>query len=239
MSRGRLLPSLNYRTKNMVDMSIPNQNLRGLELIEVYGASNISDAFTNPLKMFELGYDFTFKSPSIVKSKIRVEESSRDQTRFMFILDDYATAAPLVGSRIPTNDEVCYLRVRGKIRATGAFTDFGPIVVLVPYDFFGVTSPVFTATATAPDIGADLPDSLDAGGLNLHLPNFSQAIDIENLSEVAGEDLYFSCSPGMSPTIIKPGSSMSLNSSSVGEFFFGGKSSTPLFTMRCSVVNRG
>jgi len=239
MSRGRLLPSLNYRTKNMIDMNLPNQNLRGMELIEIYGASNIDDAFTSPVKMFEVRYDFTFKSPSILRSGIRVEESNRDQTRFLFMLDDYATAAPIAGTRIPTNDEVCYLRVRGKVRSTGAFTDFGPVIVLVPYDFFGVTSPVFTATATAPDLGAGLPDSLDAGGLNVHLPNFSQAIDIENLSEVAGEDLYFSCSPGMSPTIIKPGNSMSLNSSSVGEFFFGGKSSTPLFTMRCSVVNRG
>lgn len=239
MSRGRLLPSLNYRAINMIDMSLPNQNLRGMDLIEVYGASNIDDAFANPVKMFEVRYDFTFKSPSIINSRIRIDESNRDQTRFMFNLDDYSTAPPLVGARIPTNGEVCYIRIRGRIRSTGAFTDFGPIVVLVPHDFFGVSNPVFTATATAPDVGAGIPDSLDAGGLNVHLPSFSQAIDVENLSEVAGEDLYFSCSPGMSPTVIKPGNSMSLNSSAVGEFFFAGKSSTPLFTMRCSVVNRG
>ena len=239
MSRGRLIPSLNYRTKNMTDMSFPNRNLRGLELIEIHGASNIDDAFTNPVKMFEMRYDSTFKSPSILRSKIGVDDSNRDQTRFMFTLDDYATAPPLVGARIPTNGEVCYLRARGKIRSTGAFTDFGHVVVLVPYDFFGVISPVFTATATAPDLGGGLPDSLDAGGLNIHLPNFSQSIDIQNLSDVAGEDLYFSCSPGMSPTIIKPGHEFSLTSSSVGEFFFGGKSSTPQFTMRCSVVNLG
>jgi len=239
MSRGRLIPSLNYRSRGYIDMSLPNQNLRGMDLIEVHAASNIDDAFGSPIKAFEVRYDFTFKSPSIMQSRVRIDESHRDQTRFIFNLNDYSTAANGVGSRIPSDEEICYIRIRGRMRSTAEFTDFGPVVTIVPYDFFGVTSPVFTTVGTAPDLGANVPDSLDAGGLNLHLPNFSQSIDIENLSAVAGENLYFSCSPGMSPTIIKPGNRMSLTSSAVGEFFFGGQNSTPQFTMRCSVVNKG
>lgn len=239
MSRGRLLPSLNYRSKAYVDMSLPNHNLRGMDLIEVYGASNVNDAFNNPVKMFDVRYDYTYRSPYVLASRIKVDESHRDQTRFIFNLDDFATANNGIGARIPTDDEVCFIRIRGRIKATGQFTDYGPLVVLIPYDFFSTSAPVFTTIANAPDMGANIPDSLDSGGLNLHLPSFSHTVNIENISAVAGEDLYFSCSPGMTPSLLKPGTSISLTSSSVGEFFFGGNNSTPQFTIRCSVINRG
>lgn len=238
MSRGRLIPSLNYRSKGLIDMSLPNKNLRGLDLIEIFVASNFDDAKTDPVKIFEVRYDFTFESPFIRKSGINFEENSRDLTRFVFNLDEYATTPKANATRVPTDDETCYLRVRGRLRGTGEFTNLGPIVVVVPYDFFSVTSPIFTMIGTAPDIGADLPDTLTNNAVNLHLPSFSQAVEVVNLSAVAGEDLYVSCAVGMPPTVVKPGADFSLNSSAVGEFFFAGKDSTPQFTIRCSVVNQ-
>ena len=110
----------------MIDMSLPNQNLRGMELVEVYGASNIDDAFTSPVKMFEVRYDFTFKEsfyPTFWnqgwKSRTEIELDSCSP------LTTFQQQRPVAGTRIPTNDEICYLRVRGKVRSTGAFTDFG------------------------------------------------------------------------------------------------------------------
>ena len=44
MSRSRLIPSLNYRSKGVVDMTLSNQVLKGFDLVEVYIASNVNDA---------------------------------------------------------------------------------------------------------------------------------------------------------------------------------------------------
>ena len=238
MSRGRLIPSLNYRSKGFIDMSLPNESLRGMELLEVYGASNLNDAVTAPVKMFDVRYDYTFRSPFIVRSRVKVDESHRDQTRFIFNLDEYSTAPvnPAV-PRIPTDDQICFVRVRGKIKGQAQYTDLGPIVAVVPHDFFGVTAPVFTVTGNAVNVGASLPDYLTQDAVNIHLPHFSQTVNIENLS--GADDLLVSCAPGMSPTIIKPGKTLGLTGSAVPEFFVAGLGATPQFTIRCSVVNRG
>ena len=241
MSRGRLIASLNYRSKGLIDMSVPNQNLRGMDYIEVYSASNLNDAQNSPLKMFEVRYDHTFKSSMIKTSKVNVEESHRGMTRFIFNLNEYATAFKAVGSRVPTDEEMCYIRLRGHMANSGEFTDLGPIVGVTPFDFFGVTAPVFTCVGTAPDLdqGAGFPDNLGQGCLNLHLPYFSQTINIQNIGEVADGNLLISCAPGMPPSIIRAGESLTLTSGAVPEFFFGGQSGNPPFTLRCSLVNRG
>jgi hypothetical protein len=237
MSRARLIPSLNYRNKNLIDMSLPNEKLRGLTHIEVFAASNLDDAMSAPVKMFDVRYDYTFRSPFIVKSKVKVEESHRNLTRFIFNLDEFATPpqAPAV-PRIPTDDQIAFLRLRG-VLANGDFTDFGPVIAVVPYDFFGVTAPVFTCTGTSTNVGADLPDVLGQEAVNIHLPYFSQTVNIQNLS--GADDLYVSCAPGMSPTILKPLGTLALTGSAVPEFFFGGAGATPQFTIRCSLVNKG
>lgn len=219
-------------------MSLPNENLRGMEYIEVYAASNINHAISGPVKMFEVRYDYTFRSNFIVRSGRHVEESHRNQTRFIFDLDEYAQAPvnPAV-ARIPTDDQICFIRIRGKMKGIAQFTDLGPIVAVVPHDFFGVTSPVFSCTGNSVNMGTSLPDYLSQDAVNLHLPHFSQTVSIENLD--AADDLLVSFAPGMSPTVVKPGKQVALTGSAVPEFFIGGLDGTPQFTIRCSVVNRG
>jgi len=236
MSRGRLLPSLNYRSKGLIDVSIPNQSLRGMDEVRVYGASNLMDAFNNPIEILRTRYDVNFKSSSILSQRLSVEESSRDLTRMVFNLNDFSTAPP--NPRIPTDEEVCFIRLRGKMRATQELTDFGPVVVVVPYDFFSVTAPIFTVVGTAPDINTDaVPDNLGVGAINIHLPYFSQTISVQNLDDT--DNLYVSCAAGMSPTIIRPLDTLSLTGGAVPEFFLAGDGATPQFTIRTSLVNRG
>lgn len=240
MSRGRLLPSLSYRSKGLIEMSLSNQNLRGMDYFEVYAASNLDDAQNAPIKLFDVRYDSFFKSPSVLQSGRTVEESYRDLTKFAFNLNDYSTALKALGSRVPNDQEMCHIRLRGHLKS-GFFTDFGPILGVVPYDFFSVTAPVFTCIGTAPDLnqGAGFPDVLDVGCVNYHLPYFSQTVNIQNIGEAADGNLLFSCAPGMSPSILRPGEVFGLTSGAVPEFFFGGQSGSPKFTLRCSLVNRG
>ena len=242
MSRGRLTPSLNYRNKSFIDMHISTISLRNMTGIEVYGASNINDAQSNPAFMFTVPYDITFYSESLRRGrKYGAEESHRDQTRFIFTLDDYSTVPIANQTRIPPDDNICFIRVRG-VYPDGTFSAFGPIVAVPPYDFFGVTAPMFTVIGNAPNLNTNgvIPDVLDAGAMNLHLPYFSQTVNIQNIeSAQGGSNLFFSCSAGMSPSILRPGENFTLTSGSVPEFFLAGESGTPTFTIRSSVVNRG
>lgn len=242
MSRGRLIPSLIYRSKGLIDMSLPNANLRGMDQITIYGASNINDAQNNPIEMFSVPYDRTFRSPFITNAKLGVEESQRDQTRFVFNLNEYSTTFKANTPRIPPDDQMLYLRVKGRMRTSQEETDFGPVVGVVPYDFFSMTAPVFTCIGNAPnlDAGNNIPDVLSTGALNFHLPSFSQTLNIQNLdSPQGGSNMFISFNPGMSPSILRPGESLTLTSGAVGEFFISGQTGSPLFTLRCSVVNRG
>jgi hypothetical protein len=213
-----------------------------MDQITVYGASNLNDAQNNPIEMFSVPYDRTFRSPFITTAKLGVEESQRDQTRFIFNLNEYSTTFKANTPRVPTDDQMLYLRVKGRIKATQEDTDFGPVVGVVPYDFFSVTAPVFTCIGNAPnlDTGNGIPDVLSTGSLNFHLPYFSQTLNIQNLDNPqGGSNMFISFNPGMSPSILRPGESLTLTSGAVGEFFLSGQSGTPLFTLRCSVVNRG
>ena len=69
MSRGRLLPSLNYRSKGVIDMSISDTILRNVETLEVHGASSLNDAFLNPSLLFSLKTGRTYLSPTLKKKK--------------------------------------------------------------------------------------------------------------------------------------------------------------------------
>jgi hypothetical protein len=213
-----------------------------MDQITVFGASNVNDALNNPVEMFSVAYDRTFRSPFITNAKLGVEESHRDQTRFVFNPNEFSTTFKANTPRVPTDDEVLYIRVRGRVRATQENTDFGPVICVVPYDFFSMTAPIFTTIGNAPDLAAGngIPDSLGEGTLNLHLPSFSQTLNIQNLdSPQGGSNLFITFNPGMSPSILRPGESLTLTSGAVGEFFLAGQTGTPLFTIRSSVVNRG
>jgi hypothetical protein len=223
-------------------MSLHNSNLRGMDQITVFGASNLNDAYNNPVEMFSVPYDRTFRSPFIVSAGLGVEESQRDQTRFIFNLNEYATTFQANTPRVPADNQMLYLRVRGRMRATQQETDFGPIVGVVPHDFFTVTSPVFTCIGNAPNLntGNGIPDVLSTGSLNFHFPSFTTTINIRNLDNPqGGSNLFLSFNPGMSPSILRPGEALSMTTATVGEIFLSGQTDTPLFDLRCSLVNQG
>lgn len=239
MSRGRLIASLNSRRKGLIDISLPNESLRSFDIIEIYGASNIDDSFNSPRKILEARVGSTFVSPFASKIHAPIDESNRAITRIFFNLDEYSTTPKALTTRIPTDEEVCYIRIRGRIKGTNQFSDFGPIVVIPPYDFYSLPNPVITMVGTCPNIGTAIPDSLGVGALNIHLPNFTSNFNLKNLSAVAAEDILFTCSPGMTPSVVPPIEDFVLNSSTVGEFFIGGLNSTPKFTLRCAITNMG
>lgn len=242
MSRGRLLPSLNYRSKNVVDMSVSNTILRNITDVEVHGASNLNDAFLNPSLMFSVRTGRSFVSKSLRQARIRgQEDTKRDQTRFLFNFDDFASVPQVGQTRTPPDSDVAYLRLRG-VLSDGSTTAFGPIVVVPPYDFFGVTVPYFTTIGNVPDLDTNgvIPDALGAGALNLHLPYFSGTFNIKNFSQAqGGQNIFFSLSAGMSPSMLRPGEELSLTGVSVPEVFVGSDGGTPLFSIRCGIINRG
>ena len=240
MSRGRLIPSLNYRGKGIVDMSLPNHVLLGFTHIEVYIASNLNDAQIAPIKAFDVDFDLTFVSPSVRKLGRQVEENNLDMTRFIYDPNDFSTPFVPNIARIPTDGEVSYVRLKG-VYPNGLKTDFGPIVAVSPHDFFSTKAPVYTASGNAPDIGTNgiIPDVLGEGCLNIHLPYYSQTLNITNLDVANGSLLFVSFHAGMNPTIIRAGENYGMTGVGVPEIFLASDGGTPLFTIRMSILNQG
>jgi len=239
MIRGKLIPSLNYRSKGVIDFSVPSAVVKTLHTIEVYGASNIDDAFDAPRLMFSVRAGKTFVSPTLSASKYKPQEDTkRDSTRVIFSLDDYATVPALGETKIPSEGDVVYLRLRGLLEDGVTRTDFGPITSVPPYDFLSVSIPVFTCIATAPNLNlAAPPDTLGQGALNLCLLNYSQTINLKNLN-VAGS-LYFSFAPGMSPSILRAGEEIGLTGVTAPDLYVAGENQDVTFTLRCGIVNKG
>ena len=242
MSRGRLLASLNYRSKGVIDMSVSNTNLRNIETLQVHGASSLNDAFSSPSLLFSVKTGRTYLSPTLKQKGFKgQEDSKRDLTSFLFNLDDFTTVPQAGVTRIPPDSDIAYLRLRGVLR-DGSTTRFGPVLAVPPYDFFGVTVPFFTTVGNAPDLATNgvIPDVLGEGALNLHLPYFSGTFNIKNFSQAqGGSNLFFSLSAGMTPSILRPGEELTVTGVSVPEVFVASDGGTPLFSIRCGIINRG
>lgn len=253
MSRARLVPSLNVRQKSLVDMSFKNEVLRGFDYIEVWGASTVNDAHYQPVKLFDVKVGAGFRSPSLMRSTKIALDSNYEHTRFYFDLGDYAT---LGSPRIPSDNEAFFVRIRGHYVNNGLFSSFGPIVCVPPYDFFTTTHPTFTFTANAPQwsgvtsAGGAIPENLGEGAMNVHLPYFSQTVQVVNLD--GGDTLFMSFHPGMTPTEVPAGKEIGLTGAGVPEIFAlcyegdgidtlmaNGDTMGVRFTIRMSLVNAG
>lgn len=240
--RNRLAASFNYRSKGLVDMSIRNELLRGFDQIQVAGASNVNTAFNAPKVMFELKAGGVFQSPSVETTRTITEESRRNNTRFLFDLGDYATTYVAGQTRIPSDGESLYIRIRGRYKHNGLYSEWGPIIAVPPYDFFTTAHPVFTFTGNAP-ILPEIPDTLGQGCMNVHLPYFSHTINITNVDP--DQELYVSFHPGMNPTVVRPYSEVSLTGGGAPEIFVccsptaegGGVVGEVRFSVRMAMVN--
>ena len=248
MTRSRDIPSIQYRQPNLVNMTFPV--LEGVQKIRVVGASRLNDAYgnfagvtsTGWLPMFEVLSGLTYKSPSVKTKNIPLEDTNRRLTRMMFDPDDFATPAkPLgTGSYLPTDDQTLFIRIQTWNPATSDWNPPGPIMIVLPYDFFTTKEPVFTLTGQAPnfDIGAwppNMPDFMFPLSLNFLVPAYSTTISLVNLDP--GTALFAAFHPGMPPTVILPTQDLGLTGSGVPEFFIGAPNGNPYFTLRIAVVN--
>jgi len=237
MSRSRLVPSLVRRSKGLVDMTIANGSCGVYKSIEFHMASNLNDAFTAPLLAFTVDVGRVFRSSSAHILKRQIDQSDLNLTRALFDINDYSTPFVLNTARIPGDHETCYIVLRG-VFSDGTKGPYGPITALPPYDFFSTGNPTFTCSGNAPDLQTNgvIPDVLGEGCVNLHLPMYSQSVNVTNL----GTNIVFiTFHPGLSPSILRPGETLGLTGAGAPEFFIGSDGGTPLVTMRVSTVNRG
>lgn len=248
MTRQREIPSIQYRSANMVNMVLPI--MPGVPKIRVSGAARLNDAYGNVagvggggvLPMFEVQSGATFISPSLRARKLpAVEETNRGLTRMAFDPDDFATPAQPPGtSYLPTDDQSLFLRIELWNPAIGGWNPPGPIMIVPPYDFFTTKEPVFTVTGKAPNMGlaawpGALPDFLPPTVLNFLVPGYSTTVSLVNLD--SAKALFASFHPGMPPTVILPQGDMGLTGAGVPEFFIASPDANPWFTVRIAVVN--
>lgn len=248
MTRQREIPSVQYRSPNLINMVFPI--LAGVPKIRVTGAARLNDAYGNVagvgggggLPMFEVQSGGTYLSHSVKARKLpAVDESNRGLTRMVFDPDDFATPAEAPGTTyLPTDDQTLFIRIETWNPGIGGWNPPGPIMAIPPYDFFTTKEPVFTVTGKAPDMGiaawpAVLPDYLPPTVLNFLVPAYSTTVSLVNLD--ATHALFGSFHPGVPPTVILPRSDMGLTGAGVPEFFLASPDGNPWFTVRIAVVN--
>jgi hypothetical protein len=250
MTRQRDIPSVQYRSANQINLTLPK--LQGIANYRINGASRLNDAYggvmgvggfgTKP--MFVIPNGGEFRSQSIrAKRYPGVEESRRDLSRGVFDLDDYATPVVVGDSYIPSDDQTLFMRAQRFSIASNTYLPEGPIVIVPPFDFFSTKEPVLTVTGKAPNLnlGAfppNIPDYLIEGVLDFMVPAYSTTISIRNLDPVSGGfPLFVSFHPGMPPTVIMPGDDISLTGAGVPEMFVASTAGNPWFTIRIAVVN--
>ncbi len=247
MTRQREIPSIQYRSPNMINMTFP---MDAAPKIRVAGAARLVDAYGavagvgggGTLPMFDVLSGMSYLSPSIRSRRMpAVEETSRGLTRMVFDPDDFSTAAAVPGGPyLPTDDQTLFLRMQIWDVATATYLPEGPIMIVPPYDFFTTKEPTFTVSGRAPNMAlgawpAAIPDSMMPGTMNFMVPGYSTTVSIANLDP--GKVLFVSFHPGMPPTVILPGKDISMTGSGIPELFFGCPDGNPWFTVRIAVVN--
>jgi len=250
MTRQRDIPSIQYRTPNQINMTLPVRP--GIDRFEIRGAARLVDAYGTvagltgggALPMFQITNGGDFRSKGIRMRRLpAIEESSRGLTRMVFDPDDFATPVQVSGTTyLPGDDQVLFLRVAAHDQASNTFLPEGPIMIVPSYDFFTTKEPTLTVTGQAPNlaVGAfppNIPDAMPAESLNFLLPAYSTTVSIKNLEAAAGQPLFVSFHPGTPPTVLMPGDDISLTGAGIPEFFIGSPNGNAWFSIRMAVVN--
>lgn len=247
MTRQRDIPSVQYRSPNVVNMLLPERP--GSAKVRVLGAARLNDAYGavsgttgfGTIVMFETPTGSTYTSTSIRKrGAYGPADTNRGQTRMIFDPDDFTTPVDPAASYLPSDDNVLFLRVETYNNAAGIYSPQGPILIVPPYDFWTTKGPVVTVTGMCPnlDIGVfppNLPDTLGPGLLNFLLPGYLSTVSISNLD--ATHPLFFSFHPGLPPSVLKPGQDMTLTGGGSPELFLAAPNGNPWFTLRASAIN--
>lgn len=249
MTRQREIPGVQYRSPNMINMTLPIKE--GSSKVKINGAARLNDAYGNvagvggfgTITLFESYGATGYRSPSVQSRRLpNVEDSNQGLIRMVFDLDDFTTPEDPAASYIPTDDRTLYLRTQRYSDAMGAYLPEGPILIVPPYDFFSTKEPTFTVTAKAPNLGlgafpAAIPDYLGEGCMNFMLPAYNGTISLVNLAADGGEPLFFTFHPGMPPSVLLAGKDVNMGGSGIPEIFIGAPNGNPLFTLRVAVVN--
>lgn len=247
MTRQRDIPGVQYRSPNMINMTLSQKE--GVSKYRVMGAARLNDAYGSgagvggygTLEMFEVYSTTGFRSPSVQSRRLPgVDESSRGILRMVFDPDDYTTPEDPAGSYLPTDDQTLFLRVQAYSDAMGTYLPAGPILAVPPYDFFTTKNPTFTVSGRAPNLGtgtfpAGVPAYLGPGAMNFTLPAQTGTISLVNLDST--DPIYFCFHPGMPPSVLLRGQDVNIGSSGIPEIFIASPNGNPWFTIRSAVVN--
>lgn len=225
------------RSVHLIDVLVRNSpEVKGYRL---WAARSIDDAYgtiegavndsgvsgTGGLLILEAMAKKVAASTSIIRRGVMMSDVLRDQTRFLFDVDDYIVpaAGPTI-SLVPSDDEFVYLRVQENRGALGwlavdsgasknADQPYkGPILIVPTAPFFGRFASVMTFTGSAPDGTGCTSGSVplfDATMQNpppLHIvvPRPMGSMAIYNTEAVGGNDLLVSFGPGMPMIKIPP-----------------------------------
>ena len=209
------IPNLLDRYPNLIHFFVPNDP--NTSKYRVRGHKNLDGAFSGGTDMFVFERGLVFRSPSIRQKNLGLlDESTRNQTRAWFDLDDYQPLDPV---NLPRDNEFAFLTIEEFSIAAGAYLTPAPIYVVPPAKFFGVRNSTITLYGTAPaGTGASAGSLPPTNVMRIALPIYTSGMVLRNLGTV---DLLFSLGEGMplAPIPAAPSEPFEIDTGAMDEIF--------------------
>lgn len=150
----------------------------------------------------------TYRSDFIVQRGLgRLDESIRNQTRIILDLSQYYSPA---NPSVPADYELLFLRVQEYNVATGAFGAPGPIVIVVPPQFFSSIPAGITLAGTAPNTGSTAGTPPSDNAMWVVLPRYCATSNLVNRDN--NNDLLVAWDYGQTSAAVEANQSLGLTS---------------------------
>lgn len=174
----------------------------------------------------------TYRSDLIVQRGLgRLDESIRGQTRIILDLSQYYGPA---NPSVPADYELLFLRVQEFNVATGAFGPPGPIVIIVPPQFFSSIPAGITLAGTAPNTGSMAGTPPSDNAMWIVLPRYCATSNVVNRDNT--NDLLMAWDYGQTSAAIEANQTFSLTSVSYKNVLLEAVGGTANWTAAFSIV---
>ena len=236
-----VVPNLLERSHGLIEMTLRNDpNVSQYRILAHRNfTTGISSGWT---ELFTVKRGAMFRSKTLRKKGLGLTmDSNRGLTRMAFDISDFADGGGGAAPTVPFEEETIYLVVQEFSKATGAYLDHGPILVIPPTGFFNIRNPLLQLSGTAPStpnctLGDPLPLPVSGSQLHLAFPFYSQTNNIRNLEPASGNDLFYSSGNHMGASKIPAASDFGLTAAAYSELILAGSGGDVEFNIALGVA---
>lgn len=207
------VPNVSRRRPKVIEFFINNKPDVTKYRIRVH--RTLDGAFTGSVAIFEVEKGTHYLSRRLRQRGFRGSfyTSLGNTTKATIDIDDFTS----VSSVVPNDRETVYMRVEDFRPAAGGYTAPGQILVVPPFEFFGMVNSVVAVTGSAPGISAVVGDSPPPTALCFAMPLATKSVTLLNLDPA--NNLLISTNEGGAMIPIVPQRPFEISDGSIVELY--------------------